>query len=85
MLKNFLKRFEATPKGQDRRREPREEVEDGEVEIRGQNYCLNDWTPRAFMAKPCAIDCNITDRLDVTVRVRYPDKKIEFASRAIVV
>ncbi|GEM_PF-4318294 len=37
------------------------------------------------MAKPCDVDCNITDRLDVTVRLRFPDKKIEFAGRAIVV
>ena len=85
MLKKFLKRFKAAPRGQNRRREPREQVEDGEVEIRGQTYRLNDWSPRAFMVKPCDIDCNITDRLEVTVRVRYPDKKIEFASRAIVV
>ena len=85
MLKNFLKRFKAAPRGQDRRREPREEIENGEVEIRGRTYRLNDWTPRAFMAKPCDVDCNITDRLDVTVSLRYPDKKIEFACRAIVV
>ena len=32
MLKNFLKRFKAAPRGQDRPREPREEIEDGEVE-----------------------------------------------------
>ncbi len=37
------------------------------------------------MAKPCDVDCNIADRLDVTVRLRFPDKKIEFAGRAIVV
>ena len=85
MLKNVLKLFKKSPEGQDRRREPREQIEDGEVEIRGRTYRLNDWTPRAFMAKPCDVDCNITDRLDVTVRIRYPDKNIEFACRAIVV
>ncbi len=42
MLKKFLKRFKAAPQGQERRREPREQVEDGEIEINGQTYRLKD-------------------------------------------
>ncbi len=30
MLKKFLKRFEASPRGQERRREPRKQVDDGD-------------------------------------------------------
>ena len=85
MLKNILKRFKASPQDQERRREPREQVEDGEIEINGQTYRLKDWSPRAFMAKPCDIDCNVTNRLEIKFRARFPDKQIEFTGRAIVV
>ena len=85
MLEKFLKRFKPSPRGQERRREPREQVEDGEVEIKGQTYRLKDWTPRAFMARPCDIDCKITDRLEIKFRARFPDEQIEFTSRAIVI
>ncbi len=83
MLDKFKKLFAKSP--QERHREPREKVEDGEVEINGQTYRLSDWTTRAFMAKPCDVDCNITDRVEIQFRVRYPDKRIEFTSRAVVV
>ena len=85
MLKKFLKRFKAAPQGQERRREPREQVEDGEVEINRQTYRLINWSPRAFMAKPCDIDCNISDRLEIKFRARFPDEQIEFTSHAIVI
>ena len=85
MLKEFLKRFKKSPQGQEKRRDPRENVEDGEVEINGRTYPLCEWSRRAFMAKPCDIDCNTTDRIEIEFRVRYPDKRIEFSSRAIVV
>jgi len=87
MLKSFKKRFgassDASPK--DKRREPHEEVEDGTVAINGQAYRVIDWSARAFMAKPCDIDCKIFDLVDIKFSIRFPTKRIEFVSRALVV
>ena len=67
------------------RQEPREQVEHGMVEIDGQAFNLNDWSARAFMLKPCVIDCEITDRVDITFSASFPTGSIVFDSRAIVV
>ena len=83
MLKSFKQRFGGNLNSG--RREPREEVEDGTVEINGQTFPVFDWSARAFMAKPCDIDCKVTDRVDIKFSIRFPTKRIEFVSRAIVV
>ena len=83
MLKSLKKRFGGNLNSG--RREPREEVEDGTVEINGQTFPVFDWSARAFMAKPCDIDCKVTDRVDIKFSIRFPTKRIEFVSRAIVV
>ena len=67
------------------RREPREEVDDGSVEIDGHTYPVTNWSARGFMAKPCDVDCNIADELDVEFALRFANEKIEFGCRAIVV
>ena len=83
MLKSLKKRFGGNLNSG--RREPREEVEDGTVEINGQTFPVFDWSARAFMAKPCDIDCKVTNRVDIKFSIRFPTKRIEFVSRAIVV
>ncbi len=83
MLESFKERFRGGVK--EKRRERREYVEDGTVEINGQAYRVHDWSTRAFMAKPCDVDCKITDRIDIKFSIRLPTKRIEFVSRAIVV
>ncbi len=83
MLDKFKKLFAKSP--QQRRGEPREIVEDGEVEIYGQVYRVHDWSSRAFMAKPCDADCKITNRIDIKFSARFSDERIEFASRAVVI
>ena len=83
MLESFKARLAGSPK--DRRREPREAVEDGTVVIKGQTFRLHDWSSRAFMASPCTIDCKTTDRIDIKFSARFPDGPIEFDCRAIVV
>jgi len=83
MLKSLKKRFGGNLNSG--RREPREEVEDGTVEINGQTFPVFDWSARAFMAKPCDIDCKVPDRVDIKFSIRFPTKRIEFVSRAIVV
>ena len=69
----------------DRRREQREEVDDGSVEIDGHIYPVKNWSAHGFMAKPCDVDCNIGDHLDVKIAIRFAIEKIEFRCRAIVV
>ncbi len=83
MLKSLKKRFGGNLNSG--RRELREKVEDGTVEINGQTFPVFDWSARAFMAKPCDIDCKITDRVEIKFSIRFPTKRIEFVSRAIVV
>ena len=80
LLRNHLG---ATDKS--RRREPREDVDDGSVEIDGHAYPVKNWSARGFMAKPCDVDYNIADQLDVKIAIRFPIEKIEFGCRAIVV
>ena len=77
------KQFGATENS--RRREPREEVDDGSVEIDGHAYPIKNWSTRGFMAKPCDVDCNIADQLDIKIAVRFASEEIEFRSHAIVV
>ena len=83
MLESLKTRFGASP--QNRRRDPREDIEDGTVVIKGQTFQLHDWSARAFMAKPCTVDCEATERIEITSSARFADGPIEFTSRAIVV
>ncbi len=69
----------------DRRRNPREDVDDGSVEIDGQIYPVKNWSARGFMAKPCDVACNIADELDVKIVIRFASEVIEFNCHAIVV
>ena len=68
----------------DRRRYPREDVDDGSVEIHGQIFPVKNWSARGFMAKPCDVDCNIADELDVKIVIRFASEVIEFNCQAIV-
>ena len=69
----------------DRRREPREEVDDGWVEIDGRTYPVKNWSAHGFMTKPCDVDCNIADQLDVKIVIRFAIEKFEFGCPAIVI
>ena len=83
-LSNLMKTYPgATDKNG--RREPREEVDDGSVEIDGRTYSVKNWSAHGFMATPCDVDCNIADQLDVKIAIRFASEKIEFGCRAIVV
>ncbi len=80
MLKSFKrkKRFA-------KRREEREEIWNGIVEINGQAFYVTDWSARAFMAKPCVIDCEINDRVDIKFSAHLPSGPIKFDCQGIVV
>ncbi len=80
LLRNHLS---ATEKN--RRRDPREEVDDGSVEIGGRTYPVKNWSAHGFMAKPCDVKCNIADQLDTTFTLRFDNEEIEFSCNAIVV
>ncbi len=69
----------------DRRRDPREDVDDGSVEIHGQIFPVKNWSAHGFMAKPCDVGCNIADELDVKIVMRFASEVIEFNCQAIVV
>ena len=68
-----------------RRRDPREEVDDGSVEIGGRTYPVKNWSVHGFMAKPCDVKCNIADQLDVKITIRFAIEKIEFSCCVVVV
>ena len=78
-----MKLFGATEK--DRRRDPREDVDDGSVEIHGQIFPVKNWSAHGFLAKPCDVGCNIADELDVKIVIRFASEVIEFNCQAIVV
>ena len=68
-----------------RRRERREEVDNGWVEIDGRTYPVKNWSAHGFMVRPCDVDCNVADKLDVKIVIRFAIEKIEFSCSAIVV
>ena len=68
-----------------KRQEPREEVTDGWVEIRGKKSPVKDWSARGFLTTSCDVDCSVTNRLDIRFSVPLTTGPLEFDCRAIVI
>ena len=89
-LKRLFSRGAAQEQGgaaqdQDRRREPREVVADGTVEIDGVSCPLSNWSSTGFMAARYAGDHQEGDRVDIVFEVLLPDGPLAFRCQAIVV
>lgn len=79
-IKDFL--FGPVP---ERRQEPRIAAVDGAVEIDGETYPVRNWSSRGFLATSCAIECDVTQGLDIRFRARLGRQMLDVACRAIVV
>ena len=75
-------RLGATP---ERRQEPRIAAIDGAVEIDGETYPVRNCSARGFLATSCAIECDVTQGLDIRFRARLGKRMLDIACRAIVV
>jgi hypothetical protein len=70
---------------EERTREPREEVRDGQVITVFNIYPLKNWSPRGFLVTSCDLVREPGDRLDIDVSIPLPTLRLEFGCRAIVV
>lgn len=85
LKRRLFKGKDSSEGGIENRREPREDVEDGWVEVRGNTYPLKNWSARGFLAGPCDVDVRVASRLDVKVSVPVNDERLEFEARGMVV
>ncbi len=69
----------------DRRRQPREEVTLGTVDIGGRAYPVKNWSTTGFLAAPCDCKCREGDRVDIRFHVDVPGKSVRFACKASLV
>lgn len=71
--------------GRDRRRETREAVSLGTVEIRGRSCPVKNWSATGFLAGPCDCGCVEGDSVDISFHVEIPGKSFRFECKAILV
>ena len=69
----------------DRRREVREDVKFGTVEINGRSYPIRNWSSTGFLAQPCDFKCSEGDSVDIRFHVEIPGKTFRFDCKAILV
>ncbi|MDH3474795.1 MAG: hypothetical protein OEM59_14010 [Rhodospirillales bacterium] len=82
LAKLFAKKVETED---ERRREDREDVAGGTIEIGGATYPLVNWSYSGFLAKDYTGEHNSGDRVEVIVSVLLDDGPLQFSSRAILV
>jgi hypothetical protein len=83
MFRELLKRL--FPGTNNRRREPREEVAVGTVEIGGRSYSVRNWSSTGFLAAPFDGAYKEGDSVDIKFQVQVPGQAIRFACKAILV
>ena len=83
MFGDFFKRLFSGTKN--RRREPREEVAVGTVEIGGRSYSVRNWSSTGFLAAPFDGAHKEGDSVDIKFQVQVPGRAIRFACKAILV
>lgn len=83
MLGDLFKRLFS--RGRERRREPREDVSLGTVEIHGRRFSVKNWSSTGFLAAPCDANHREGDSVDIHFGVQAPNEAIAFACKAIVV
>lgn len=85
MLAKLFARDKAAEAPVERRREGRRPVQDGDVEIGGVRYPLQDWSYSGFLARDYDGEHETGQRIEVAVSVRDGAEPIEFACKAILV
>ena len=86
MLRNLFPKFgRAEQAPPERRREGRERVAGGTVEIDGQRYPVDNWSYTGFLAGPYAGPRKAGERVDVRFTVEADGQGFEFACQATMV
>jgi len=83
MLGDLFKRLFS--RGSERRREPREDVSLGTVEINGRRFTVKNWSSTGFLAGPCDSGHREGDTVEIHFGVQVPNETIAFSCQAIVV
>jgi len=69
----------------EKRRERREDVSRGMVEIDGCGYRVKNWSSTGFLASPCDCGRKEGDSVDIVFDIQAGGKALRFACKAIVV
>lgn len=85
LAKLFAKNRQDEGSASQQRREMREDVVDGTVEIGGVRYPLVNWSYSGFLAKDFTGDHSPGDRVDVEISIGQGRKRFEFISKAALV
>ena len=85
MLAKLFSKDKAEETPAERRREGRRPVQDGDVEIGGARYPLQDWSSSGFLAHGYDGEHETGQRVDIAISVRDGAQPVEFACKAILV
>ena len=69
----------------EKRRERREAVSHGTVEIDGRAYRVKNWSSTGFLASPCECNRKEGESVDILFNVETNGNTLRFACKAIVV
>lgn len=69
----------------EKRRERREDVSFGTVEIDGRSFRVRNWSSTGFLASPCDCGRKEGDSVDILFHVQAAGQTLRFACKAIVV
>lgn len=68
-----------------RRREVREELVDGDAIINGEKYPLHDWSPSGYALGPCSLQPTVGGRVEIEFHVPLPAQKLVFKTPCVTV
>ena len=73
------------PTVEQRRREVREELSDGDAYIDGQKYPLQDWSASGYSLGPCNLEPTVGGRIEIEFHVPLPARKLVFKTPCVTV
>jgi hypothetical protein len=82
MLGELFKRLRSR---KDRRREPREDVSLGTINLGGRVFPVRNWSSTGFLASPCEGAFREGDTVDIRFEIQVPGQVIRFSCQAILV
>jgi hypothetical protein len=68
-----------------RRRDVRQELADGDAVIEGATYPLHDWSASGYSVGPCDITPRIGGRIEIEFHISLPSQKLVFKTPCVTV
>ena len=68
-----------------RRREVREELADGDAYIDGHKYPLQDWSASGYSVGPCNLEPTVGGRIEIEFHVPLPSRELVFKAPCVTV